>query len=126
LFHHPLWATGTVGHGGDVAVMQSDGNFVLYSEPQPAGCPCGYILGAYRYPLWSSHTYTSPNAHLVLQADGNLVIYTPGPLPPRAIWASNTVYSGWINWFLITPYEIWRPYSGPLCGFPWGSDPRRF
>jgi hypothetical protein len=65
-----LWATDTNGCG-DHAVMQGDGNFVVYAA---SNAPC-----------WSSNTANNPGAFLTLQNDGNLVIYN-GP----AIWSSNT------------------------------------
>lgn len=67
----PLWNTQTVGRGSDTAIMQDDGNFVLYAR------------GA---PLWSSGTMGRANARLVVQNDGNMVIYADA----GAIWSSNT------------------------------------
>ncbi len=87
------------------AVMQDDGNLVLY-EPgympywaSNTGGNSGAFLAvqgdgniviytsAYR-PIWASHTYGKGTQRLVMQGDGNLVAYTPGEL---AVWASNTV-----------------------------------
>jgi hypothetical protein len=57
------WATGTVGRAVTQAIMQADGNFVLYG---PAG------------PIWSTGTHGHPGSYLVVQNDGNVVIYGPG------------------------------------------------
>jgi hypothetical protein len=50
-----LWS----GNGKNAAIMQQDGNFVVYKNGAPA---------------WSSVTYGRNNAYLSLQPDGNLVI----------------------------------------------------
>lgn len=69
--HKALWATGTNGKAVKNAVMQSDGNFVLYG---------------FNEPLWASNTNNKPGSFLVMQDDGNAVIYVPGP----PVWATNT------------------------------------
>jgi len=70
----PLWATGTVGHPGAVAVFQGDGNLVIYD---PSGMP-----------LWASNTGgVAPGGQATFQDDGNFVIYTAAGYP---VWASNT------------------------------------
>jgi GH25 family lysozyme M1 (1,4-beta-N-acetylmuramidase) len=68
-----LWSSGTSGTDGFAAVMQSDGNFVLY--------------GARSNALWDSHTSGHGGASLAVQTDGNMVIYDGG----RALWESDTV-----------------------------------
>jgi exopolysaccharide biosynthesis protein len=50
------------------AVMQSDGNFVIYGYPDP---------------LWATNTYNHEDAFIVLQDDGSLVVYGTTP-----IWTS--------------------------------------
>jgi GH25 family lysozyme M1 (1,4-beta-N-acetylmuramidase) len=67
-----LWDTGTNGTDGEVAVMQGDGNFVLYGKTSDA--------------LWASGTSGHPGSTLALQTDGNLVVYDAG----KALWASGT------------------------------------
>ncbi|MBK7863732.1 MAG: peptidoglycan DD-metalloendopeptidase family protein [Archangiaceae bacterium] len=67
----PLWASGTVGSGADTAVMQTDGNFVLYAG------------GA---PVWHTWTFGHDGAVLAVQDDGNLVLYQGN----TALWASGT------------------------------------
>jgi hypothetical protein len=69
----PLWATGTQQSDVRTAIMQTDGNFVLY-----------HVNNA---PAWASNTAGSPGSYVIMQNDGNLVIYKP--IVP--IWASNTV-----------------------------------
>ena len=66
-----LWWSDTHGHAVSQAVMQYDGNFVIYG---------------YYDPLWASHTDGRPGAYLALQNDGNAVIYQPN-VP---VWASDT------------------------------------
>jgi hypothetical protein len=68
-----LWASNTSGSTGFAAVMQSDGNFVLYDMSGHA--------------LWAAGTYNHGGSRLALQNDGNLVVYPPSG---GALWASNT------------------------------------
>jgi Phosphate-induced protein 1 conserved region len=68
-----LWASNSYLSTGYSAVMQNDGNFVLYDVNQR--------------PLFASNTWGRPGSALALQNDGNLVVYdTSG----RPLWASNT------------------------------------
>jgi len=60
------------------AVMQCDGNLVVYCEME------GYAPNA----VWSTKTDGNPGAYLTLQSDGNLVIYTADG--KKSLWASNT------------------------------------
>jgi hypothetical protein len=70
-----LWASNTVNDGAVIAVMQTDGNFVIYNR-----------VG---HPLWAASWFTSqaivPGSVLQLQSDANLVLYAPAG---RAIWAT--------------------------------------
>ena len=68
-----FWTAGTAGRGAAVAVMQDDGNFVVYSATSAA--------------LWSTHTDGHAGAIVSVQDDGNLVVYDAGG---AAVWASNT------------------------------------
>jgi hypothetical protein len=93
----PYWsafanAAGQVGgrHVGPhfYAVMQSDGNFVLYNGSGPAS------QGA---PYWATQTNRSPQAqYTAILTDGNFVVYagTPSAVPGNpgvpAVWASHT------------------------------------
>ncbi|MBY7740121.1 lectin [Paenibacillus polymyxa] len=65
-----LWSSRTNGEAVKYALMQTDGNFVIYGYPNP---------------LWSTRTNGWSNAFLVLQDDGNLVVYGT-----KAAWASGT------------------------------------
>lgn len=62
-----LWSAGTGGTKPGRAVMQGDGNFVIYDAAGVA--------------LWASSTTGNPAAYIVLQDDGNLVIYRPDGQP---------------------------------------------
>ena len=67
-----LWSTGTAGIAARNALMQMDGNFVLYDTSNNAP--------------WHTNTWNHPGAYLALQNDGNLVIYEGG----AALWSSGT------------------------------------
>jgi hypothetical protein len=69
-----LWATNTAGNPGAYAVMQGDGNFVVYSSSGAA--------------LWNSGTQNHPGAYVVLQDDANLVVVSSGGVP---LWSSGSV-----------------------------------
>jgi len=69
---YPIWASGTITSPG-YAVMQSDGNFVLY---WPSWVP-----------YWATNTWGNPGALLIVQNDGNVVIRRTDWTP---IWATNT------------------------------------
>ncbi|MBF6071938.1 LysM peptidoglycan-binding domain-containing protein [Nocardia farcinica] len=67
-----VWATQTHDQGVDKAVLQHDGNFVLYKGADAA---------------WSTETNGKSADRLVVQADRNVVLYgTDG----TALWASGT------------------------------------
>ena len=61
------------GTAADEAIMQGDGNFVLYSSSGSA--------------LWSSGTAGNTGASLDVQNDGNVVIYSASG---AALWATGT------------------------------------
>ena len=69
-----LWATYTDNSAGTVtqAVMQTDGNFVLYAGSEP---------------VWATETDGNPGAYLVLQPDGELVLFDRFDAP---IWRAGT------------------------------------
>ncbi|GAA1233512.1 hypothetical protein GCM10009665_24740 [Kitasatospora nipponensis] len=56
-----LWSSSTWGHPGASAVLQADGNLVVYDTDHNA--------------LWDSGTWGRPGAHLTLQNDRDLVLY---------------------------------------------------
>ena len=57
---------------GNIAIMQDDGNFVLYDQDNE--------------PVWASNTGGNPGAYLAVQDDGNVVVYQDG----SPLWATNT------------------------------------
>ena len=68
-----LWSSGTFGSTGYAAIMQPDGNLVVYDM--------------FDQPLASTGTFGRPGAYLAVQDDGNLVVYSQDAV---ALWASNT------------------------------------
>ena len=74
-----IWSSKTQGRGVIKAVMQYDGNFVLYTANNVA--------------RWHTGTDFKPANHLLLQDDGNLVIYSMGS--PTSNWASK-VHGGYL------------------------------
>ena len=71
----------TSRNGANIAVMQGDGNLVLYRLDR------GVLVGD---ALWASSTQGSGN-FAVFQHDGNLVVYSSAN---KAKWDSNTNGSG--------------------------------
>jgi hypothetical protein len=69
--HKAIWASNTNGKAVSKAIMQQDGNFVIYGFPNA---------------IWATNTAGKPNSTLIVQNDGNVVIYEP-TVP---VWASNT------------------------------------
>jgi hypothetical protein len=67
-----LWSSNTFGTGSTVAVMQGDGNFVVYDDVGTAHFDTG-SQGA--------------GAYLAIQNDGNLVVYDGGG---AVLYASGT------------------------------------
>ena len=78
-----------VSSNGYYAVVQDDGNFVLYA---PGG-----------HPLWASNTVgTGSHDWLAMQGDGNLVLYNGAyPAQGRAVWADGKNGSGTANWLAV-------------------------
>jgi len=64
-------APNAAGHGQS-AIMQADGNFVLYDLTNQ--------------PVWATNTAGNPGAHMAIQDDGNMVVYQ-GATP---LFATNT------------------------------------
>jgi hypothetical protein len=69
-----LWRSNTAGSDAQLAIMQGDGNFVIYDSRNR--------------PLWATGTNGNPGAYLALQNDGNLVIYAADNV--TVLWTSNT------------------------------------
>jgi hypothetical protein len=78
------------------AIMQGDGNFVLYKEGDT--------------PVWSTNTCDKGSGPFVfsMQGDGNLVIYDAAANPT---WASNTCDKG------VGPYELEMQSDGNLVAY---------
>jgi uncharacterized protein YxjI len=68
-----LWNSQTAGRDVENAVMQADGNFVLYAPDGKA--------------VWNTKTHKYPGSVLKLQTDGNLVIYNA---QGKAVWNTGT------------------------------------
>jgi hypothetical protein len=68
-----LWASGTAGKPSADAIMQGDGNFVIYNTGGGA--------------VWASNTAGNNGASLSVQNDGNVVIYSAGG---SALWSTGT------------------------------------
>jgi len=66
-----LWWTGTVGEIPGQAVMQGDGNFVVYNADGS--------------PVWWSATEGDADGRLFVQDDSNVVVYAPDDVP---VWWS--------------------------------------
>lgn len=67
-----LWSTNTIGSGADWAVMQEDGNFVLYNKSQGRA-------------IWSSNTAYNKPAYAAITDYGQWIVFRVDP-----IWSSNT------------------------------------
>ena len=79
----PLWASGSGGHPGAYAVLQSDGDLVVY--PQGGGPPGpGQPTSA----LWSSGTTGNPGATLSVSSSGNVAIRSGSSR--TSIWQTET------------------------------------
>jgi large repetitive protein len=68
-----IWQTKTYGKGGYRFILQTDGNLVVYTAASKA--------------LWQSKTYGRGGTRLVMQTDGNLVLYTAANHP---VWWTST------------------------------------
>ena len=68
-----IWASKTAGKSVGSAVMQGDGNFVIYGKDGKSA-------------VWSSGTSGHPGSWLLLRRDGNVVICSPDGTPPWNPW----------------------------------------
>lgn len=75
------WESATEGHRGAYAVMQSDGDFVIY----PAGVSAP-LPGQPTRALWSSGTSGNAGASVILENDGDLVVRSYQG--DRVLWTS--------------------------------------
>jgi len=69
----PQWESGTSGNFGAYAVMQVDGDFVVYPMGKSAPAP-----GQPTPALWSSGSYGHPGSYADLKQDGQAVVRTEG------------------------------------------------
>jgi len=68
-----IWRSGNGRNPGARAVLQGDGDFVVYSASNAV--------------LWASNTAGHPGSTLTVQNDGNIVLYDNG----KPLWATKTV-----------------------------------
>ena len=93
--YRPVWSSGTSSLGQVFAVIQDDGNFVVYNAVQPlwsskfGSVPIAPVAIGVGQPLYSP----SGQYMMLLQGDGNLVVYRLAA-SPAALWSSATVNSG--------------------------------
>jgi hypothetical protein len=124
----PAWWSNTAGGRGAYAIMQSDGNFVIYGWGGAA--------------VWRTNTSGNYGAHLSVQSDANLVVYRSDNHP---LWWSNTAgdVACWTTFPPTSPvgsfstqvlvgydrpgYDYWAfpvsPASGHACGYFCAQDP---
>ncbi|MGW8504298.1 hypothetical protein [Streptomyces sp. CLCI03] len=79
---HPLWNSGTYGNPGAYALMQEDGNFVVYKKdggPDKGGA------------LWATKTWGTAQAKARLEADGEFTV-----------WGNE---GAWVKWSSMTHEE---------------------
>ena len=75
------------------AVMQSDGNFVLYH----VNCS-----GSFTNPYWATQTSGQGEGFAVMQSDGNFVLYHGTPSAPgSAYWATHTVFTATLSTTIV-------------------------
>ncbi len=88
-----LWSSNTAGNSGTRLVMQGDGNLVIYNSSNVA--------------VFVTGTVGITGARLVMQTDGNLVLYASDG---RAWWASKSSSERAIQWFYNR--QGWTSYEG--------------
>jgi hypothetical protein len=83
MINGPMWDANTGGAGG-VAILQDDGNFVVYGNEPGDPNDAAFQTGTFgRFPF---------TGFLIVQDDGNLVIYDSDQITP--IWSSGTNAKG--------------------------------
>ena len=87
-------STLTAPHGAYRAVMQSDGNFVVYAGGTA---------------LWATGTYGHSGAHLALQSDNDLIVYST---TNAVLWSAHTANTG-ANQLLLGDDGELRLYDPP-------------
>ena len=76
----PRWETGTSGNFGAYAVVQADGDFVVYPKGKSAPPPGDPTLA-----LWSSGSFGHPGSLVKLQDDGVVVVHAAADRQRRAL-----------------------------------------
>ena len=79
-----LWSTGTSGQGVVQALMQTDGNFVLYNQVQPTNQP-----GSPSDAVWSTGTHGNSGAYLSLANNGTLAILSSTGSTLKTLYSGN-------------------------------------
>jgi len=74
LINRAIWSAYTQNHAASIAIMQDDGNFVVYDS--------------FQNPFFNTGTQGNPGAFIIIQDDGNLVVYAGDGLTP--LWQSGT------------------------------------
>jgi hypothetical protein len=100
----PLWNSETNSKDGQFLILQSDGNVVIYTNNGTKA-------------VWDASTWGKRTTELIMQDDGNLVAYASA----KAVWASDTVNSGGASEFNITvstPKLTATPTSSPTPSTP--------
>src|SRR4051812_7279647 len=100
-----LWWSGTVGEDPGQAVMQDDGDFVVYDADGT--------------PVWWAGTAGYPSAHLVLQDDANLVVYAPGDVP--AWWSAGSNRDVVVLTGQVVDAATGEPVAGAIVSINRGS-----
>ena len=75
----PLWTAGTANTAASVALMQSDGNFVLYDQNVNV--------------IWASNTANNPGAYLTVE-DGFLLIHASNGATLKNLGSDQDLYAG--------------------------------
>lgn len=74
LINRAIWSAYTQNRAASFAVMQDDGNFVVYDS--------------FQNHFFDTKTNGNPGAFIIIQDDGNLVVYASDGLTP--LWQSGT------------------------------------
>ena len=74
LINRAIWSAFTQNQAASIAIMQDDGNFVVYES--------------FQNHFFDTHTNGHPGAFIIMQDDGNLVVYDADGVTP--LWQSQT------------------------------------
>lgn len=93
------WSAGTSNNLHNYAILQSDGNFVVYN-PSSQG-------------LWSSNTSTQTTNYVLDQTNGNLGVYKPGT-PDGAATHLAATFSHNVDLGICSTPDKWHWYAGTV------------